>query len=114
MTDTQLHKHKQFKQLYYIHYTIEKIQLARKEEKKIQTSQIRGKLYSSVPYLFQISPRYCGERKVLFKMKTVQLREVVKYENSDKWFSEEVSGKLLMTSIKFLSFDREFIKVSKI
>ena len=47
-------------------------------------------------------------------MKTVQLREVAKYENSDKWYSEEVSGKLLMTTITFLSFDREFIKVSKI
>ena len=47
-------------------------------------------------------------------MKTVQLREVVKYENSDKWYSEEVSGKLLMTTITFVSFDREFIKVSEI
>ena len=43
-------------------------------------------------------------------MKTVQLSEVAKYENSEKWLSEEVSGKLLMTSIVFVSFDKEFIK----
>ena len=46
-------------------------------------------------------------------MKTVQLSDVVKYEDSDKWYGEEVSGRLLMSSITFLSFDKEFIKVSK-
>ena len=46
-------------------------------------------------------------------MKTVQLSDVVKYENSDKWLAQEVSGRLLITSITFLSFDKEFIKVSE-
>ena len=46
-------------------------------------------------------------------MKTVQLSDVVQYENSDKWLAQEVSGRLLMTSITFVSFDKEFIKVSK-
>ena len=46
-------------------------------------------------------------------MKTVQLSEVVKYVNSDKWLAQEVSGRLLMTSITFVSFDKEFIKVFK-
>ena len=48
------------------------------------------------------------------KMKTVQLSEVVKYVNSDKWLVQEVSGRLLMTSITFMSFDKEFIKVFKV
>ena len=47
-------------------------------------------------------------------MKTVQLNEVVKYVNSDKWLAQEVSGRLLMTSITFVSFDKEFIKVFKV
>ena len=47
-------------------------------------------------------------------MKTVQLNEVVKYVNSDKWLAQEVSGRLLMTSITFISFDKEFIKVFKV
>ena len=47
-------------------------------------------------------------------MKTVQLSEVVKYVNSDKWLAQEVSGRLLMTSITFMSFDKEFIKVFKV
>ena len=47
-------------------------------------------------------------------MKTVQLNEVVKYVNSDKWLAQEVSGRLLMTSITFMSFDKEFIKVFKV
>ena len=42
-------------------------------------------------------------------MKTVQLSNVVKYENSDKWLAQEVSGRLLITSITFV----EFIKVSE-
>ena len=46
-------------------------------------------------------------------MKTVQLNEVVKYVNSDKWLAQEVSGRLLMTLITFVSFDKEFIKVFK-
>ena len=47
-------------------------------------------------------------------MKTVQLSEVVKYVNSDKWLAQEVSSRLLMTSITFMSFDKEFIKVFKV
>ena len=47
-------------------------------------------------------------------MKTVQLSEVVKYVNSDKWLAQEVSGRLLMTSITFMSFDKEFINVFKV
>ena len=47
-------------------------------------------------------------------MKTVQLSEVVKYVNSDKWLAQEVSGRLLMTLITFVSFDKEFIKVFKV
>ena len=47
-------------------------------------------------------------------MKTVQLNEVVKYVNSDKWLAQEVSSRLLMTSITFVSFDKEFIKVFKV
>ena len=47
-------------------------------------------------------------------MKTVQLSEVVKYVNSDKWLAQKVSGRLLMTSITFMSFDKEFIKVFKV
>ena len=46
-------------------------------------------------------------------MKTVQLSDVAQYENSDKWLAQEVSGRLLMTSITFVSFDKKFIKVSK-
>ena len=44
-------------------------------------------------------------------MKTVQLSDVADYKDSEKWFNEEVSGKLLMTSIPFVSFEKEFIKV---
>ena len=47
-------------------------------------------------------------------MKTVQLSEVVKYVNSNKWLAQEVSGRLLMTSITFMSFDKEFKKVFKV
>ena len=47
-------------------------------------------------------------------MKTVQLSEVVKYVNSDKWLAQEVSGRLLMTLITFVSFNKEFIKVFKV
>ena len=47
-------------------------------------------------------------------MKTVQLSEVVKYVNSDKWLAKGVSGRLLMTLITFVSFDEEFIKVFKV
>ena len=47
-------------------------------------------------------------------MKTVQLNEVVKYVNSDEWLAQEVSSRLLMTSITFVSFDKEFIKVFKV
>ena len=46
-------------------------------------------------------------------MKTVQLSDVAKYEDSDTWLAQEVSGRLLITSITFVSFDKEFIKVSE-
>ena len=38
----------------------------------------------------------------------------MKYVNSDKWLAQEVSSRLLMTSITFMSFDKEFIKVFKV
>ena len=44
-------------------------------------------------------------------MKTVRLQDVAQYKNSDKWISEEVSGRLLLSSITFVSFNKEFIKV---
>ena len=47
------------------------------------------------------------------KMKCVQLEDVFQYKDSDQWLFEEVSGKLLMTSMSFFSFNKEFIKVIK-
>ena len=44
-------------------------------------------------------------------MKCVQLKDVFQYKDSDKWLAEEVSGRLLMTSMSFYSFNKEFIKV---
>ena len=46
-------------------------------------------------------------------MKCVQLKEVVGYKDSEKWLYEEVSARLLMTSIKFISYGKQFIKVIK-
>ena len=45
------------------------------------------------------------------KMKCVQLKDVFGYKDSNQWLAEEVSGKLLMSSISFFSFNKEFIKV---
>ena len=47
------------------------------------------------------------------KMKKVQLSEVVKYINSDKWLAQEVSGRLLMTLITFVSFDKNLSRYLK-
>ena len=45
-------------------------------------------------------------------MKSVGLKEVFNYKDSDKWISEELSGTLLMASTTFVSFEKQFIKVS--
>ena len=44
-------------------------------------------------------------------MKCVQLKDVFQYKDSDEWLAEEVSGRLLMKSMSFYSFKKEFIKV---
>ena len=38
------------------------------------------------------------------KMKCVQLKDVFGYKDSNQWLAEEVSGKLLMSSMSFFSF----------
>ena len=45
-------------------------------------------------------------------MKSVELKQVFEYKDSDKWLSEEVYGKLLMASITFVSYQKQFIKVT--
>ena len=45
-------------------------------------------------------------------MKHVELKQVFEYKDSDKWLSEEVYGQLLMSSITFLSYQKQFIKVT--
>ena len=45
-------------------------------------------------------------------MKRVELKQVVEYKDSNKWLSEEVYGQLLMASITFLSYQKQFIKVT--
>ena len=45
-------------------------------------------------------------------MKHVELKQVFKYKDSEKWLSEEVYGQLLMTSITFISYQKQFIKVT--
>ena len=45
------------------------------------------------------------------KMKSVTLKEVFNYKDTDKWLAEELSATLLMTTIKFVSFEKHFIKV---
>ena len=45
-------------------------------------------------------------------MKSVELKQVFEYKDSDKWLSEEVYGQLLMASITFLSYQKQFIKVT--
>ena len=44
-------------------------------------------------------------------MKCVLLRNVVAYKDSNDWLYEEVSGRLLITSIKFVTYGKDFIKV---
>ena len=45
-------------------------------------------------------------------MKRVELKQVFEYKDSDKWLSEEAYGQLLMASITFLSYQKQFIKVT--
>ena len=45
-------------------------------------------------------------------MKCVELKQVFEYKDSDKWLSEEVCGQLLMASITFVSYQKQFIKVT--
>ena len=45
-------------------------------------------------------------------MKCVELKQVFKYKGSDKWLSEEVYSLLLMASITFISYQKQFIKVT--
>ena len=45
-------------------------------------------------------------------MKCVEMKQVFKYKDSDKWLSEEVYGQLLMASITFISYQKQFIKVT--
>ena len=45
-------------------------------------------------------------------MKCVELKQVFEYKDSDKWLSEEVYGQLLMASITFISYQKQFIKVT--
>ena len=45
-------------------------------------------------------------------MKYVELKQVFEYKDSDKWLSEEVYGQLLMASITFISYQKQFIKVT--
>ena len=44
-------------------------------------------------------------------MKCVTLKNVVAYKDSNDWLYEEVSGRLLITSIKFVTYGKDFIKV---
>ena len=45
-------------------------------------------------------------------MKCVELKQVFEYKDSDKWLSKEVYGQLLMASITFVSYQKQFIKVT--
>ena len=45
-------------------------------------------------------------------MKCVELKQVFKYKDSDKWLSEEVYGQLLMASITFLPYQKQFINIT--
>ena len=45
-------------------------------------------------------------------MKCVELKQVFEYKDSDKWLSEEVYSQLLMASITFVSYQKQFIKVT--
>ena len=45
-------------------------------------------------------------------MKCVELKQVFEYKDSDKWRSEEVYSQLLMASITFISYQKQFIEVT--
>ena len=45
-------------------------------------------------------------------MKCVELKQVFEYKDGDKWRSEEVYRQLLMASTTFVSYQKQFIKVS--
>ena len=47
-------------------------------------------------------------------MKCVLLRNIAEYKNSESWLYEEFSGRLLITSNKFVTYGKDFIKVSTI
>ena len=44
-------------------------------------------------------------------MKVVSLEEVSEYSNLDKWLSEEVTGKLLISLMTFTANNKKYIKV---
>ena len=44
-------------------------------------------------------------------MKCVLLKHIAEYNNSDSCLYEEFSGQLLMISIKFVTYGKDFIKV---
>ena len=45
-------------------------------------------------------------------MKSVELKQVFEYKDRDKWLSEEVYSQLLVASITFISYQKQFIKVN--
>ena len=45
-------------------------------------------------------------------MKCVELKQVFEYKDSDKWLYEEVYGQILMASITFISYQKQFMKVT--
>ena len=45
-------------------------------------------------------------------MKCVELKQVFEYKDSDNRLSEEVYSQLLMASITFISYQKQFIKVT--
>ena len=47
-------------------------------------------------------------------MKVISFEQLFHYPNSDQWLYEEVSARLLLTSITFKSKTGKFIKVSEI
>ena len=49
----------------------------------------------------------------IYRMKVITFEELYNYPNSDQWLHEEVSGKLLLTTITFKSKTSKFIKVTE-
>ena len=47
-------------------------------------------------------------------MKVITFEQLLHYPNSDQWLYDEVSARLLLTSITFKSKTGKFIKVSEI